>query len=323
MHTYYDSGTSNWYVDSNKTGTPVSNDDLREYLAGAYYKIDPNLEEDIVLPNSFAGISSDVADSKYVFRGVIDGSGMTIVNPTNQPFIMSSNGCVIKNVTFDVQPSAGKAITQSDSAPFAMTGTFGTERCETYGAVIGQIFGGDNIIDSVSVKFTGIIVDAASASKAQYVPIGGYVGVVINGGLIFRGMNGLSANNQAGLSASNLTGFGTGVGDSPTNPLASDNTKWLYVNPIIGRVLNGYAITESSSYKPFEDGKRTYPDGSGIIFNGLGYSEVADMSSFSGSAVGVTMRNGTKNYSITDIKTDAADFTMMKNGVTSTFQRDR
>ena len=66
--------------------------------------------------------------------------------------------------------------------------------CEFYGAVIGQILGGDNIIEKVSVGFAAnadenmVVVDANSASHAKLVPIGGYVGVIENGGLIFKEM---------------------------------------------------------------------------------------------------------------------------------------
>lgn len=279
--------------------TTILNDTLREYLAGAYYKVDSDITGNITLTTDFEGLSNNVGGA-YAFRGVIDGSGKTIVNPTTQSLIVNSYGSVVYNLELDVQPSTPQKLSMTAAKSFLETGTLNSERCETYGAVMGQIFGGDNIIDDVSVKFTGTIIDANGKSKAYLVPIGGYVGVVINGGLIFREMTGLVKDNQAGLKAANLTNFASGVGKTPANPLASDNTKWLYVNPIVGRVLNGYVITESASYKPFEDGTRTYPDGT--------------VETWSGGAV--TMRNGTKNYSIADISTsDTGSFVM--SGITT------
>ena len=194
---------------------------------------------------------------------------------------------------------------------------------------MGQIFGGDNIIDNVDVIFPDsnsgnqIVVNANSKSKAYLVPIGGYVGVIVNGGLIFRNMSGGADNNQGGITAANLSGFGAGVGNTPSDPTASDNTKWLYVNPIIGRVLNGYAVTESTSYKPFEDGSRTYPDGSKEYWqsNGSVVTKTKTKAELEAdptldetmlaSAAHVTMQNGTKNYSIADISTgDTSSFGM-------------
>lgn len=300
VYTLKTAGTANGYdaVWSNSTNsTELTGAQLAQYLAGAYYKLDANatITLESTGTDAFPGISNNVAE-QYVFRGVIDGSGNTIYNETTNPLISSSNGSVVYNLTIDVKPSSPYLLTQANAKPFLSAGTLNTERCENYGAVIGQILGGDNIIDSVSVKFTNKVIDLGAASKRQLVPIGGYVGVVVNGGLIFRGMTGTTGDNQAGLTSAALN---TG---SETDPVASTNKKWLYVNPIIGRVLNGYAITESTSYKPFEDGKRKYGDGSGVIFNGSGFAVVDDIDNYSGTVVGVTMRNGTKNYSITDIK---------------------
>lgn len=301
-HYLYTSTSNNGYesIWSNPTNaTTLTGDTLAQYLAGAYYKIDASA--DITIPSSFTGLSDDV-DEPYVFRGVIDGSGNTIKTQSAYPLISSSNGSVVYNLTIDVQPTAGRKLTETSSLPFKSEGVFNSERCEYYGAVIGQILGGDNIIDSVSVKFTGKIIDANGKSKAQLVPIGGYVGVIVNGGLIFRGMTGTAANNQAGISASNLNNFSGGTGDVT----ASTNKKWLYVNPIIGRVINGYAITESDAYRPFEDGIRTYGDGSKVYWHetkdGSGNVTGTYADNNAANKVGVTMRNGTKNYSITDIK---------------------
>ena len=301
--------TSTWTSEDGYT--TIKDSTLGEYLAGAYYKLDPEATANFTLSSGFEGISNYNGNvTAYIFRGVIDGSGQTIVNQSKEPLIVSSYGSVIYNLTVSVQPYETRNLIQSNA-----TAQFSTDKstsCEAYGAVIGKIFGGDNIIDNVDVIFSTTIpiinANTSTATKANLVPIGGYVGVVVNGGLIFRGMNGYSATNdysQNGISADNLEGFGTGVGSTPADPTASDNTKWLYVNPVIGRVLNGYAITESSTFKPFEDGIRTYPDGTKEYWHGTSANTTES------GKVGVTMRNGTKNYSIADIsKTDTSSFQM-------------
>lgn len=317
-HREYTHKSGDYWYDANDTeATKLHNDLLREYLAGAYYKIEEGTN--ITLDNSFAGISNLTTagngDDKYVFRGVIDGSGQTITNQSPNPLIVASNGSVVYNLNLRVAPAAPKTLTQTAIKPFLSSGTINSDRCDAYGAVIGQIFGGDNIIDKVSVEFSGTVVNAGTAAKAYLVPIGGYVGVVVGGGLIFREMQGYSANNahnQNGISAANLSGFTGGTGDAT----ASTNTKWLYVNPIVGRVLNGYVVTESASYKPFEDGSRDSADGKlywhETMENGVVTGTYADRNA--AGKVGVTMRNGTKNYSIADINADETDLLDVAGG---------
>lgn len=58
-----------------------------------------------------------------------------------------------------------------------------------YGAVFGQIVGGDNVIDNVQLDLSKINI-YMNGDKGQYVPVGGYVGVIIDGGLVFRNMSG-------------------------------------------------------------------------------------------------------------------------------------
>ena len=119
-----------------------------------------------------------------------------------------------------------------------------------YGAVIGQVMGGDNIIDHVQVTFGNSVI-TTKGKKAQYQPVGGYIGVVVNGGVIFKNMSG----NKTGLTSSNVSTTRSS-NQSPstkrTNMADNDNLAWLYVNPIIGRVINGYALTEASDYHPRE-----------------------------------------------------------------------
>lgn len=281
-------------LDSN--GNPVSKKSytascVREYLAGAYYKI----QADITLAggvNGFKGLGYVTGttddDKASVFRGVIVGNGQrTITNNSEYPLIYSSYGSVVKDINIVVN----SAITREQTAMSRHSED--AAACQTYGAVIGQILGGDNIIEKVAVTYNAGTTITLSGDYAYLIPVGGYVGVVVNGALIFRDMGGYynatysAATRIRGIAPdSTIVQYGSGD-DLETDLVAESNTKWLYVNPIIGRVLNGYAVTESGVYRPFETGTRTYSAGEPKSKNGA-----------------VTMRNGTKNYSIADINQD-------------------
>lgn len=243
----YNNGT---YSRADNQKTNIATDNIVQYLCSAYYKIN----EDIELPADFVGLGCN-GTSNQAFRGVIVGNNKpTITNLSPNPLILNSNGSVVKDVTIKVSNSG---ITTVDVA--SASTTFGVNKnLEAYGAVIGKIHGGDNIIDNVGVTFdTGTSISVAG----KRTPVGGYVGVETAGALIFRNMT----TNKNGLTS------------AVCNLVSDDN--YLYVNPIIGRVINAYAVTETTGYHPFEDTTRT------------GYS----------AANAVTMKNGTKNYSITDI----------------------
>ena len=289
---------------------------LRTYLAGAYYKIAEG-ETITISGGQFTGLGdiSNESDTFAVFRGVIVGTGTeTIINQTGYPLIASSYGSVVSGLTISVDCSSIEKINASASNKF--TEGAASNKCPYYGAVMGQIFGGDNIIDNVYVNFnegTSVIVKGdATGDAAHLIPVGGYIGVVVNGGVYFRNMatnNNISGlpNNQTyktntdgeHLITKNVSEVINGATVLKTVP----NTKYLYVNPIIGRVINGFAVTETTAYRPYEDGTRTYPDGTVDTW----------------SADHVTMQNSTKNYSIADInKNDTThNFTMEKDDVTS------
>lgn len=75
--------------------------------------------------------------------------------------------------------------------------------------MIGCVLGGDNIIDNVSIT----MVDSwltVTGTKKHLIPVGGYVGSVCGGGVIFRGMgNGTSA--KTGLTDTMLSGDAVSV----------------------------------------------------------------------------------------------------------------
>ena len=264
----YGSGS---YVASN-TNYNHTTQQLAKYLAGAYYKITKVSKTTVegestvttyssvnINSTSFNGLGGTA--NEYAFHGVIVGDSDTatypLVNNTGAPLIRTSYGSVVKNLKINVR-NTNITRTQSDvSQKFIVGGG-----CSNYGAVIGQILGGDNIIDTVTVDYTGSTINL-DGTTPKIIPVGGYVGVVASGALIFRGTN---SANLSGIVKNNNTA------------ISMADTDWLYVNPIIGRVLNGYAVYETTTNNSSNDYK---------------YSEST-----------VTMQNGTKNYSIADIDPD-------------------
>lgn len=291
-----------------KSGTFISKEYMEKYLAGAYYILSGDENEIEIKGSNFRGIGYATSDkNNYVpFRGVIVGNGKTIVNKTVYPLIANANGCVLKNISIKVAsekdiPVKGTAytfkITDNDSSTNA------------YGALIGKVHGGDNIIDNCLVDYSSFEKTISLTGTPQLAPVGGYVGVIVNGGVIFRNMDetakDYNGTNRA-LSDSKLTasGYPTNAG---TPSVSSGNLAWLYVNPIIGRVINGYAVTESGAYRPFEDGVREYGDGTKVYYTETKGSDGKITSSYNGTKankIGVTLKNGTKHYSITDINKD-------------------
>lgn len=303
---------------------------VRTYVAGAYYLLDPASDNKITIDTTnsngtdsyaphFAGLGNTQNNDTYaIFRGVIVGTGNeTIINKSGYPLIAYSNGSVVKdiNIIVDMNTAAENATAVTGNIPISMpsAAAYNTSDGKNYGAVMGSVLGGDNIIDGVTVTFQNTTI-TLSGNAAQLIPVGGYVGVVLNGGVIFRGMEG-KTSGISGLSG-NVVQSGT-----ETNLVAESTMKWLYVNPIIGRVINGYAVTESDAYRPFEDGTRVYHGGARTLDDGTedttglvteywaknkttGVVGAVDSDTYNTTDYTlqpVTMRNGNKHYSIADI----------------------
>lgn len=288
-HTDFTGNGTNYIstADSSKSYTPEV---VQNYLAGAYYKIEPNAT--IKLPSDFAGFCNQ-NNEEATFRGVIVGTDETITLTGDNPLIYQSNGCVVKGLNIVVNKSTTINISQTNPTAFS----YGTNSGKAYGAVIGKILGGDNIIDDVTVSFGNSKIQL-TGNAAQTVPVGGYVGVVVKGSLIFRGMEDYRASSALWNSISGL-GTTTVIDNNNHNDLLytdvaskTPNMKWLYVNPIVGRVINAAVFTEGDAYRPFEDGTRE-----GVSAEDTTYEKYSQP---------VTMRNSTKNYSIADI-TDNLD----------------
>lgn len=247
-NTYTYDGTGN-FVSGKET---VSKDNMIKYLCEAYYKIN----DDIVLGSSFAGLGG--TSNSYVFRGVIvgqkksDGTYPTITNNSSSPLIRFSSGSVVKDINIVYTNEVTLSKNNNNKLNYS------TKKTEYYGGVMGVVFGGDNIIDNVKVTNPNITFANNDNSKQHLITAGGYVGAIVYGGVIFRNMNNVAKDSA--LTTSNTVAVGE---DVYTN---------LFINPYIGRVVNGFAIEEGKTF-----GKST------------------------------NLINGRKNYLITQFKSELSD----------------
>lgn len=222
--TYTYDGAGN-FVSGKET---VSKDNMIKYLCEAYYKIN----DDIVLGSSFAGLGG--TSNSYVFRGVIvgqkksDGTYPTITNNSASPLIRFSSGSVVK----DINIKYTKEVTLSKNNNNKLN--YSTGKTEYYGGVMGVVFGGDNIIDNVKVTNPNITFANNDNSKQHLITAGGYVGAIVYGGVIFRNMDNVAKDSA--LTTNNTEAVGE---DVYTN---------LFINPYIGRVVNGFAIEEGTTF---------------------------------------------------------------------------
>ena len=228
-HTYNDGAAENhelvlecgadgtWRIsESEDTGT-ITSELMRDYLRNAYYMI----TGDITLPSEWTGLGTVSAP----FRGVIvgqkdDGKKPTVTVTTTgaQQFgglVLFSQGSVLRqlNIAFQVQ---GK---------FTISGAGGINsygKAVFFGGVVGCCNAGDTVIDSVTVSLP------AFSFPGDFVVVGGYVGLV--GG----------ANNQGG------GGVVFRSISNPGDPTAGSKFSYPYSGPYVGRVLDGYAVSETA-----------------------------------------------------------------------------
>lgn len=235
--TYTYDGAGNFVSGTKK----VLKDNLIKYLCEAYYKID----DDIVLGSSFAGLGG--TSNSYVFRGVIvgqqrsDGTYPTITNKSASPLIRFSSGSVVKNINIKYT----KEVTLSKNNNNKLN--YSTGKTEYYGGVMGVVFGGDNIIDNVKVTNPNITFAKNDNSKQHLITAGGYVGAIVYGGVIFRNMGNVAKDSA--LTISNTEAVGE---NAATN---------LFINPYIGRVVNGFAIEEGTTFGKstnLDNGRKNY-----------------------------------------------------------------
>ena len=213
----------------------ITNEDMHEYMRNAYYQI----VKDITLDSTFCGLGYD---NKTAFRGVIVGKAkdngtyptITLKNSSliaeyaSHGLINNSYGSVVMNLTVK--------LSKDDSEPIKLNEKNKSEATVNnyYGSVMGQILGGDNFIDNVKVEFDEDVMNL-TGNYSHLIPVGGYVGIAQGGSLIFRNME----------SASGLTDKKIKVNNSEYDP-ATNEGKYFYINPYVGRVLDGCAFYENT-----------------------------------------------------------------------------
>lgn len=234
-------------TEDNTTDSGDSLDDatMHRYLQSAYYSIEPvdsegNGSDTLVLDTTaFQGLGNQ----SNPFRGVVVGNlrdgGLATIK-INKPegasalsgLIPYSYGSVVSNLNIEYSGTPVSIAYKSKDAS-GVPGAF-------FGGVIGCIMGGDNIIDGMSVNAdAGFSVAGAAGDNgggAHLVPVGGYVGAVAGGGVIFRNSS---------------------RGDGALNPWHSAGTS-LYDNPYVGRVIDGYAFSELADGKSLDNTDRNY-----------------------------------------------------------------
>lgn len=239
---------SKWEKKVDDTTDPsqtLSDETMHRYVQSAYYSIEPAEGNKITVDAASFGGFGNKANP---FRGVIVGDPkssepVTIEIENNKGelrgLIPYSYGSVVRKLYINYV-NAQATITYSDKDADGVPTAF-------FGGVIGCILGGDNIIDGVVVNnpnngstaygFTVVSnpdVSNPDVSRSHLVPIGGYVGAIAGGGVIFRH----TGDSWRGGTKEKFLPVAKGGANSQ-----------LYDNPYVGRVIDGYAFSEGCEVK--------------------------------------------------------------------------
>ena len=213
-HEEYRFDGSQWVSTADAAHT-LTNDTVSAYLRNAYYEITQS-----ITVNNFTGLGSRANP----FRGVVVGAEnvtVTLGGTLPQGFIVCSYGSVVRNLSLAVTGTTDVKYTEiQDNAGYTSDAYFG--------GVMGCVLGGDNIIDGVRVAYLTqdkTVVTLTGTTDQYLVPVGGYVGVISGGGVIFRGENVLIGK--------------------PCNEVEDEH--YFYANPYVGRVIQGFAVQESGA----------------------------------------------------------------------------
>lgn len=217
-----EAGTENWVDVQN--GQTRSNNFMQRYIANAYYDLQGGTNGEITL-NDFKGFGT----TDNPFRGVlVSTKGATLILTganTGNGLIAYSYGSVVKDLTIKYEGEKKTLVYQNSSSVFYPTSCFG--------GAIGCILGGDNIIDGVNVTLADGWLTLSGANK-HLLQVGGYVGSVCGGGVLFRNMQDKQFLTDAMISGASV---------------AETANSSLYVNPYVGRVLDGYAFADTAGDK--------------------------------------------------------------------------
>lgn len=225
---------SKWEKKVDDTTDPsqtLSDETMHRYVQSAYYSIEPPEGNKITVDAASFGGFGNKANP---FRGVIVGnprsSGSATIEIENNKgelrgLIPYSYGSVVRNLNINYV-NAHATITYSDKDADGVPTAF-------FGGVIGCILGGDNIIDGVVVNDPNsgsTTYDFIVAGDSHLVSIGGYVGAIAGGGVIFRNTG---------------TSWRGGTKNKKYKPIEEDAAKYdQYDDPYVGRVIDGYAFSE-------------------------------------------------------------------------------
>ena len=235
VYVYKQSNDSNakWEKKVDNTTNPaqaLADDTMRRYVQSAYYSIEPAEGNKITLDAaSFGGFGNKANPFRGVIVGDLGSSEPATIEIKNNEgglrgLIPYSYGSVVRDLNIryvKAQAIIAHSAKDTDGVPTAF-----------FGGVIGCILGGDNIIDGVVVNgttadnpTTGFTV----AGSSHLVPIGGYVGAIAGGGVIFRN----TGDSWRGGTKEKFKPVAEGGGNFQ-----------LYDNPYVGRVVDGYAFSE-------------------------------------------------------------------------------
>lgn len=216
----------------------LSDETMHRYVQSAYYSIEPPEGNKITVDAaSFGGFGNKANPFRGVIVGDLGKSTASIEIENNKGelrgLIPYSYGSVVRNLNINYV-NAQATITYSEKDADGVPTAF-------FGGVIGCILGGDNIIDGVVVNnpnngsSTYGFTVAGDGDKRHLVPIGGYVGAIAGGGVIFR---------KTGES------WRGGTKNKKYKPSKEDAAKYdQYDNPYVGRVIDGYAFSEGCEVK--------------------------------------------------------------------------
>lgn len=215
-------------------GTSVEPAVMRLYLQNAHYK----LEKDITADNSWDGLghadSTGQTGSQIIaFGGEIDGGGHTFTIPgsTASQFgglVKYSMGSVVRSIKIEYTGSISLSCNEPPSSEISPA---------FFGGVVGYAFGGDTILDSVSVSIANL--PETKGSHSYLAAVGGYVGLV---GGAFSGTSHGGKNKYGGGVV-----FRGQIGSGLTGGKAGETSGQFYYNPYVGRVLDGYVLADGVS----------------------------------------------------------------------------
>lgn len=290
-HVMYIYEDKNWYeaeYDSTKKEYKKKSENTSDdgkilaYLRNAYYLIQPiNNDYSITMPYDFTGLGglTYTGDNITVFSGAVIGAakkdGANTIYPTikittkngtdvdtstiNQfgGIVRTSAGAVVKDLIVDYS-GANITITPSShnfdkGSPNSLVQDQGV-----FGGVVGYCTAGDTIIDNVTV--TGITDNTLKVNSwGKHLPIGGYVGLV--GGTVGNTGGGVVLKNISQTQPLTSVSFNEGTinENKYKNILATSNDSgYYYCNPYVGRVLDGYAASETNENYTLNNTNKNY-----------------------------------------------------------------